>query len=73
MEIEYAEKSIVYVPLTELRRITKYVGDSHEELTKLAGKEWEKSLSKTDEEIEKIAEEILATDAKRKLTTRIPF
>ena len=59
--------------MTELARITKYVGESSTELSSLEGKEWERTLSKTDEEIRAIAEDILETDAKRSLTNRIPF
>ena len=59
--------------MTELARITKYVGESNPLLSNLSGKEWERTLSKTDEEIEAIAADILETDAKRSLTTRIPF
>lgn len=73
MEILYAEGDKVFLPLTELGRITKYVGESDEKLSRLEGKEWEKTLSKTDEEVQEIAEEILSTEAKRKLTKRIPF
>jgi transcription-repair coupling factor (superfamily II helicase) len=73
MEIEYRSSDRVYVPMTEIARITKYVGDNETELSSLEGKEWERVLSKTDEEIQAIAEDILETDAKRTLTTRIPF
>ena len=73
MEIEYAGESKVFVPLTELSRVTKYVGEENPELMKLEGKEWEKALSKTEEEVEIIAAELLATDAKRKLEKGISF
>jgi transcription-repair coupling factor (superfamily II helicase) len=73
LEIEYHGGDKVYVPMTELSRITKYVGESSTELSRLQGKEWEKTLSKTDQEVQEIAEEILATEAKRSLSTRIPF
>lgn len=59
--------------MTELARITKYVGGSDTELSSLEGKEWERTMSKTDEEVKAIAEDILSTEAKRSLTTRIPF
>ena len=73
MEVEYRWGDKVFVPMTELARITKYVGWSDTELSSLEGKEWERTLSKTDEEVQAIAEDILSTDAKRSLTTRIPF
>ena len=73
MEVEYQSRDKVYVPMTELARITKYVGGDDTTLSNLAGKEWERVLSKTDEEVEAIAADILETDAKRSITTRIPF
>ncbi len=73
MEIEYALSDKVFVPLTELNRVTKYVGEENPPLMKLEGKEWERALSKTEEEIAIIANELLATDAKRKLEKWIRF
>ncbi|MBP9812410.1 DEAD/DEAH box helicase, partial [Candidatus Gracilibacteria bacterium] len=73
MQILYGNGDKVFLPLTELGRITKYVGEPSVELSRLEGKEWEKALSKTDEEVALIAEEILSTEAKRRLTKRIPF
>lgn len=73
MEVEYRWWDRVFVPMTELARITKYVGGSDTELSSLEGKEWERTMSKTDEEVKAIAEDILSTEAKRSLTTRIPF
>jgi transcription-repair coupling factor (superfamily II helicase) len=73
MEVEYRNADKVFVPMTELARITKYVWWDDTELSNLEGKEWEKTLSKTDKEVEEIAEDILSTDAKRSLTTRIAF
>jgi transcription-repair coupling factor (superfamily II helicase) len=59
--------------MTELARITKYVGSTETEVSSLDGKEWEHTLSKTDEEVQAIAEDILATQARRSIATRIPF
>lgn len=72
MEILYRNDARIYVPLTELSRITKYVG-SDAELANLEGKEWERTLSKTEEEVEIIARDILETSAKRALEKGIRF
>ena len=53
------------MPITEIFRISKYLGNPDVTLTNLGGKEWEKVIKKTDEEIEMIAEEILVTNARR--------
>ena len=47
--------------------MSKYLGKPDVELTKLSGKEWEKTMSKTTEEIEAIALDILETNARRSL------
>jgi transcription-repair coupling factor (superfamily II helicase) len=47
--------------------VSKYLGRPDIELTKLSGKEWEKTMSKTEEEIETIAMDILETNARRSL------
>jgi transcription-repair coupling factor (superfamily II helicase) len=57
----------LFVPLTELYRLSRYLGKSDVELTKLTGKEWEKTMEKTTEEIEAIALDILETNARRSL------
>lgn len=69
LELHYAEGDKLFVPITEIFRISKYLGNADDvKLTRLGGKEWEKTLSKTDEELQKIAENILETNAKRQLT-----
>ena len=67
LELHYAEGDKLFVPITELYRITKYIGNTDVELTRLSGKEWEKTMEKTDEEISLIAADILETSAKRSM------
>ncbi len=66
-ELHYAEWDKLFVPLTELYRVSKYLGKPDVELTKLSGKEWERTMEKTTEEIEAIAMDILETNARRSL------
>ena len=73
MEIEYAENDRLFLPLTELHRISKYIGNENPEVTKLSGKEWERILEKTDEEVEAIAEELLTISARRRLVHGFSF
>ncbi len=73
MEIAYAGSDRLFLPLTELHRISKYIGKEIPELTKLAGKEWERTLEKTDEEVQMIAEELLQISARRRLVDGIAF
>lgn len=67
IELHYAWEDKVFVPITEIYRISKYVWRNDVELTSLSGKEWEKTIEKTNEEIEAIAQDILETSAKRTL------
>ena len=67
LELHYAEWDKLFVPLTEIYRVSKYLGKPDVELTKLSGKEWEKTMTKTTEEIEAIALDILETNARRSL------
>ncbi len=65
IEIEYDKNAKIFVPITELSRITKYIWEREPVLSSLEWKSWEKTLSKTDEEIALIAAELLETSAKR--------
>lgn len=47
--------------------MSKYLGNPDVELTRLTGREWERTIEKTYEEIEAIAQDILETNAKRSL------
>jgi transcription-repair coupling factor (superfamily II helicase) len=67
MELHYADSDKLFVPLTEIYRVSRYIGDNHPELTRLSGTEWERTMAKTDEEIEAIAADILETSARRTL------
>jgi transcription-repair coupling factor (superfamily II helicase) len=67
LELHYAEWDKLFVPLTEIYRVSKYLGELEPELTRLTGKEWERAIEKADEEIEAIAQDIIETTAKRSI------
>lgn len=73
IEIHYKDDDKLFVPITEIFRISKYLWNDSVELTNLKWKEWEKTLKKTDEEIQLIAENILETNAKRALSVGKEF
>jgi transcription-repair coupling factor (superfamily II helicase) len=56
MEISYKENDKLFVPITEVHRVTKYVGSENPHLTPLSGKLWEKKIQKVHEDIREIAE-----------------
>ncbi len=53
--------------------MSKYVGELAPQLTSLSGKEWERTLEKTDEELELIATELIEIASKRTLAKGICF
>ncbi len=67
IKIEYSENSFLFVPITEVYRVSKYLGDEKQPLAKLGSKEWERTMKQTDEEIQKIAEDLLQNNAKREI------
>lgn len=73
LEIEYAWGDKLFVPITEVRRISKYVWVENPKLTWLNTKEWTKKLEKASEDVQKIAEELLEIYAKRKVLKWFSF
>ena len=71
--IGYAKNDKLYVPITELYRVTKYLGDENPTLHELGGTIWKKTLKDTEAEILKIAEELLDIHARRKIATGYSF
>lgn len=73
VELHYKENDKLFVPITEVSRISKYVGKEHPNLTPLSWKIWEKKIAKIREDIQHIAEELLTNFAKRKLRTWVSY
>lgn len=67
LEITYKDGWKLFVPITEIHRVSKYVGGTNPPLTPLSWKVWEKKISKIREDIREIAENILKNFAERKL------
>lgn len=71
--IEYAKNDKLYVPITELYRVTKYLGEEHPKVHELGGSVWKKTLKDTEAEVLKTAEELLDIYARRKITPGFAF
>ena len=67
--LEYKNSDKLFVPITEVSRVSKYVWVENPKLTWLSTKDWEKKLKKVSEDVEQIAGELLEIYAKRKLQT----
>ena len=71
IKILYDKGDILYVPVTQLDQVSKYIGsasDSPVKLNKLGGKEWQKTRSRVRAAVRDIAQELIALYAKRQAT-----
>lgn len=73
IEILYKNDDKLFVPTTEIERISKYVWGENPKLTGLGTKEWKTSLEKAEKDIEHIAEELLSVYASRKIEKWFSF
>lgn len=71
--IAYAKEDRLYVPITELYRVTKYLGEESPKLHELGGTVWKKTLKDTEAEVLKTAEELLDIYARRKIAPGYAF
>lgn len=73
LEIEYADQDKLFVPIEEVHRVSKYIGNQNPTLTRLGKLEWKKTLAKTQKEVEDIAEQLVHDHAQRQLTSGHDF
>ncbi|MCK9273004.1 DEAD/DEAH box helicase [Candidatus Gracilibacteria bacterium] len=73
IEIEYRENDKLFVPISELHRISKYIGNENPALTRLSSAEWQKIMKNTEVEVERIATELLEIYAKRNILKGFSF
>ena len=65
IELLYKNEDKLFIPITEVNRINKYVWVENPKLTWLSTTEWEKKLKKVNENVEEIAHELLEAYAQR--------
>lgn len=75
MAIEYLNNSILYVPESQLIKISRYIGIGRKKpkLNKLGSETWRKTYKKTYENIIHLARELLEIYAKREIIKRKPL
>jgi len=75
LELEYAGGDKLLVPVDKIRFVQKYAGGDAEgpALDRLGSGKWGKRRRKSNEEIEKMAEQLLQLYAKREVARRKPF
>ena len=68
IKIKYAGTDILYVPVTQLDLVSKYIGpreDSKVKLNRLHSGEWQKTRQKVRKAVDEMADELIALYAKR--------
>lgn len=68
IKIEYAKKDVLYVPVTQLDLVSKYIGpreNSGVRLSKLGGTEWQKTKTRVRKAVADMAKELTALYAQR--------
>lgn len=68
IKIEYAKKDVLYVPVTQLDLVSKYIGpreNSGVRLSKLGGNEWQKSKARVRSAVKDMAKELTKLYAQR--------
>lgn len=74
--IQYAGTDKLYVPVTQLDMVSKYIGprdDSGVKLNKLSSTEWQKTRNKVKKSVRDMADELVKLYAKREQTTGFAF
>ena len=73
IEINYKWEDKLFVPITEVSRVNKYVWVDNPKLTGLNTNEWTKKLAKASKEVEDIAQELLEIYSARKMWKSFAF
>ena len=77
LKIKYAKGDVLYVPVTQLDLVSKYIGPREDtkavKLNRLGGKEWEKSKQKVRMAVNDMAKELTELYAKRLKTPGYAF
>ena len=75
IKIEYAENNNLYMPVTSMTLIQKYIGNSglNTKLSQLGSDKWQKIKQRVKKKIEDIAVELLSVQARRELSQGFKF
>ena len=69
IKLRYAGKDVLYLPVTQLDLVSKYIGaateEGHVRLHKLGGEQWQKTKSRVKKAVKLMAKELIALYAKR--------
>lgn len=70
IKIKYAKGDVLYVPVTQLDLVSKYIGPHEDDgrtvkLNKIGGKDWEKTRNKVRAAVKDMADQLIALYSKR--------
>ncbi len=73
--IEYAQSSVIYVPLDQMYKVQQYIGssDTPPRLSRLGSSDWKESKAKTKRAVQEMAKELLELYSKREQTQGFAF
>ncbi len=77
IKIKYDKGDVLYVPVTQLDLVAKYIGPGEEQktlkLSRLGGKDWEKAKARVKSSAKNMAKELIALYSKRMKTKGFAF
>ncbi len=75
LAIEFAEKAVVHVPVSQIHVVQKYIGGFHgrPRLSKVGGLGWKRAKQRVAEAVSDLAAELLAIQAQRALEAGIAY
>ncbi|RMH52356.1 MAG: transcription-repair coupling factor [Zetaproteobacteria bacterium] len=73
LHIEYRGESSIFVPVEELDRLHRYVGDPDPPLSKPGGEQWKRTRERVKKDLLAIAHELIATEAARRTAPPRPI
>lgn len=77
IKISYAKGDVLYVPVTQLDLVSKYIGPGENtarvKINRLGGSEWKKAKAKVRSSVKDMAKELIALYAKRMSTKGFAF
>ncbi len=76
IKIKYAKSDVLYVPVTQLDLVSKYIGvaeDGNIKLNRLGGSEWQRTRARVKKAVQDMAKQLTALYAKRMATKGYAF
>ncbi|OIO69379.1 MAG: transcription-repair coupling factor [Zetaproteobacteria bacterium CG_4_9_14_3_um_filter_49_83] len=73
IQIEYADKATVFVPVDDITRLHRYTGDEAPSLNKLGSEKWKRTRERVQRDLLAMAHELIEIEAARKHHERTPY